>query len=91
MTVLYCAAFTLLGRAPFMLGEMVSIQMPHQHRILEVGDVSHYLMWCSIHQDSREGCTCQSKEDGRTISISRPENQHEWGGEGIEMRKWICT
>jgi hypothetical protein len=33
-TVPYCAAFAPLGSAPFVLGEIVSVQMPHQHRIL---------------------------------------------------------
>jgi hypothetical protein len=33
-TVPYCAAFAPLGSAPFVLGEIVSVQMLHQHRIL---------------------------------------------------------
>ena len=38
-TVPYCAAFALLGSVPFVLGDMVSVQMPHQHRIL--GNAAH--------------------------------------------------
>jgi hypothetical protein len=33
-TAPYCAAFAPLGSVPLVLGEMVSVQMPHQHRIL---------------------------------------------------------
>ena len=36
-TAPYCAAFALPGSVPFVLGEMVSVQMPHQHRILGRG------------------------------------------------------
>jgi hypothetical protein len=36
-TAPYCAVFALLERVPFVLGEMVSVQMPHQHRTLEGG------------------------------------------------------
>jgi hypothetical protein len=46
-------------------------------------------MRCSIHQDSGGERTRQSREDGGTISISRPENQHEWGSEGTETSKWV--
>jgi hypothetical protein len=37
-TVPYWAASALLGSEPFSLGEIVSVQIPHQHRIL--GEVS---------------------------------------------------
>jgi hypothetical protein len=33
-TAPYCAALALLGSVPFVLGEIVSVQMPHQHRNL---------------------------------------------------------
>jgi hypothetical protein len=33
-TVPYCAAFAPPGSVPFVLGEIVRVQMPHQHRIL---------------------------------------------------------
>jgi hypothetical protein len=90
-TAPYCAVFALLGRVPFVLGEMVSVQMPHQHRTLGEGRKS--IFYAVQHSSGLRGKrTRQSREDGGTISISRPENQHEWAAkEQRQVRKGSRT
>ena len=69
----YCAAFALLGSVPFVLGEMVSVQMPHQHSILG-GKATHYVsLSLAVIQYSTGERTRQSREDDVTISTTRPE------------------